>query len=64
MYVKEVSILGIVLLEVVALMQGINGILLTTVIAVIAGIAGYEFRIYRNRGDKDELYNLPEELQE
>ena len=50
MYVKEVGILGIVILESIALIQGINGILLTMVIALIAGIAGHEFKIYRNGG--------------
>ena len=47
MYTKEVAILGIVVLESVALLQGINGIVFTAVIAVIAGIAGYEIRILK-----------------
>ncbi len=32
---------GITVLEIVAILQGIDGILLTTVIATLAGLAGY-----------------------
>ncbi|HEB47121.1 MAG TPA: hypothetical protein ENI22_01490 [Candidatus Pacearchaeota archaeon] len=35
------AILCLTLLEVVALLSGINGILLTSVIAIIAGLAGW-----------------------
>ena len=35
------AIAGIVVLEAIALFNGINGVLLTTVIAVIAGLAGW-----------------------
>jgi len=64
MYVKEISIAGIIILEAIALLQGINGVLLTTVIAVIAGLAGYEFKVYRNREGDNEFNTLPEELKE
>lgn len=40
-YTKEVAIAGIVILEGIALYQGINGTALAAVIAVIAGLAGY-----------------------
>lgn len=49
MYVKEVAITGIVILESIALLKGINGVLLTGVIALIAGLAGYEIRILKER---------------
>lgn len=52
MYVKEVAIAGIVVLEAIAIYQGINGILLTGVIAVIAGISGYEIRISKEKKGK------------
>lgn len=64
MYVKEVSIAGIVILEVVALLHGINGTALTLVVALIAGIAGYELKVYRNRGKGDVYDEQPEESQE
>jgi len=41
MYVKEVAIAGIVVLESVALVQGIDGAFLLPLACIIAGIAGY-----------------------
>jgi len=49
MYVKEVAIAGIVVLEVIALIQGINGVILAGVIGVISGIAGYGIRMVREK---------------
>ncbi len=40
-YVKEVAIVGIVVLEGIALYLGINGTALAAAVAVIAGLAGY-----------------------
>ena len=64
MYVKEIAIGGIVVLEIIALLNGINGTVLTLVVAIIAGIAGYEFKLYRNKGNEEEDYILPDELME
>jgi len=46
-YVREIAIAGIVLLEAIALMKGIDGQVLSLVIATIAGIAGYTLRKIR-----------------
>jgi len=35
------AILGITIIEVIALLKGINGTLLTIVVGIIAGIGGY-----------------------
>jgi len=43
-YVREVAIAGIVVLESIALLKGIDGQILSLVIATIAGIAGYTLR--------------------
>ena len=43
-YIREVAIAGIVVLEAIALLQGIDGTLLSMVIATIAGIAGYTLK--------------------
>ena len=40
-YLKEVAIIGIVIIACVALYSGINGVLLSSAMAGIAGIAGY-----------------------
>lgn len=40
-YVKETAIIGLVLLEALALYLGYNGALFGAVIALIAGLAGY-----------------------
>ena len=47
MYEKEVAIAGIVVLEAIALWQGINGVILAAAIGIIAGIAGYEIRVLK-----------------
>ena len=41
MYVKEVAIAGIVILEGIALVQGIDGAFLLPIVCIISGIAGY-----------------------
>jgi len=46
-YIREVAIAGIVVLEAIALMKGIDGQILSLVIATIAGIAGYTLRRVR-----------------
>jgi len=46
-YIREVAILGIVVLEAIALYKGIDGQILSLVIATIAGIAGYTLRRVR-----------------
>ena len=58
------AIIGIVILEAIALSKGINGMSLSLTIALIAGIAGYEFKIYQYRKGNDDLDELPEELME
>ena len=45
------AIVGIVILEAIALSKGINGVALITVICVIAGIAGYEYGKSRKEDD-------------
>jgi len=46
-YIREIAIAGIVILEAIALMKGIDGQVLSLVIATIAGIAGYTLRKIR-----------------
>lgn len=46
---KEIAIVGIVILDGIALWLGHNGFLLATAIGVIAGIAGYEIRALKER---------------
>lgn len=41
------TIIGIVILDSVAIMNGIDGIVLTTSIAAIAGVGGYMFNSLR-----------------
>jgi len=43
-YIREVAIAGLVILEAIALLKGIDGQVLSLVIATIAGIAGYTLR--------------------
>lgn len=47
MHEKLAAIAGIIVLEVVALLHGINGALLGIVFAILGGIAGYEVKIHR-----------------
>jgi len=49
MYTKEVAIAGIVILEAIALYQGIDGAALSLVIAALAGLGGYELRTIMER---------------
>jgi len=46
-YIREVAIVGIVILEAIALCKGIDGQIFSLVIATIAGIAGYALRRIR-----------------
>ena len=64
MYVKEVGIAGIVILEGIALAQGINGVLLTMVIGTIAGIAGYQLGFVKANRVIAEDYKYPEKYKE
>ena len=51
-YVKEVAIAGIVILESIALMKGIDGAMLGLALSVIGGIVGYSVRIGINHTRK------------
>jgi len=51
-YVKEVAIAGIVILESIALMKGIDGAMLGLALSVIGGIVGYSVRIGINHAHK------------
>ena len=48
-YIREVAIIGLVILEVMALRHGIDGVLFSVVIALIAGLAGYSVRVVREK---------------
>ncbi|MHC1567527.1 MAG: hypothetical protein ACXQTD_07445 [Candidatus Syntropharchaeia archaeon] len=48
-YVRETAIAGIAVIEAIALIQGIDGVILSMVIAVIAGIAGYSVSIVKEK---------------
>ena len=48
-YLKEVAILGIVVIVSVALSMGVNGVLLASAISGIAGIAGYSIGVARGK---------------
>ena len=43
-YIREVAIAGLVILEAIALLKGVDGQVLSLVIATIAGIAGYTLK--------------------
>jgi len=45
--VPIVAIVAIVALEIVALLQGINGAVFTWVVVVIAGLGGYEIKAFK-----------------
>jgi len=49
MYMKEVAIAGIVILEAIALLQGINGAAFGVVIMALSGLGGYEIGFKRCR---------------
>jgi len=48
-YIREIAIAGLVILEITALIKGIDGMLFGTVIAVIAGLAGYTIKVVKER---------------
>lgn len=50
------AIAGIVVLEAIALIKGINGVLLSTTLSIIAAIVGYEIKGWIN-GKKEEKDN-------
>lgn len=41
--VKIAAIAGIVIIEAIALFNGINGTLMATSLAIVAGLGGYQF---------------------
>jgi len=48
-----VAMVCITVLEIIALLKGIDGALLSTVIAVLAGLAGYKYGVRKdNYGEK------------
>lgn len=49
---KEIAIAGIVILDAIALWNGIDGVLLLTSLAAIAGIGGYELGGLQKRRKK------------
>lgn len=49
MYTKTVAIAGLVVLESIALIKGVDGAFLLPIACIIAGIAGYEFRIFKEK---------------
>ena len=51
-YVKEVAITGIVILESIALLKGVDGAMLGLALSVIGGIVGYSVRIGINHAHK------------
>jgi len=48
-YIREVAIGGLVILEAIALHEGIDGTLFSVVIALIAGLAGYSVRVVKEK---------------
>jgi len=49
MQTKNVAIIGLVVLEVVAMITGTDGALLLPIAAIIAGLGGYELKGIRER---------------
>lgn len=49
MQTKNVAIIGLVVLEVVALVTKTDGALLLPIAVIVAGLAGYEFRATREK---------------
>ena len=49
-----IAIVAIVLLEVVALLQGINGVMLAGSIAIIAGLGGYTAKTVKDKVKQDK----------
>lgn len=58
------AIVGIVVLEGIALSKGINGATLSVTLTVLGGLAGYEIGMYRKKDDEPARDELPEELME
>lgn len=54
-YLKEVAIIGIVLIACVAVYSGMNGVLLSSSMAGIAGIAGYTIGRKAGESSRDEV---------
>lgn len=52
---KELAIAGIIILEGIALQQGIDGALLGVVFAILGGIAGYEVKTHRRKNGQDTV---------
>lgn len=51
--IKALFAMGcITVLEVIALLTGINGLYLVTALAALAGVAGYEIKVLRDRRDE------------
>ena len=51
MYEKTIAIAGIIFLEGIALLKGIDGALLGVVFAILGGIAGYEVKVHRKKNE-------------
>ena len=43
------AMIGIVILEAIALLKGVNGTAFSLVIAALAGLGGYEIRVFQTR---------------
>ncbi len=52
-WVVIIAILGLSVIEVVALLKGINGQLMALIVAVIAGLAGYNIKNILKGGTKN-----------
>lgn len=53
-YLKELAIIGIVVIASVAVYSGMNGVLLSSAMAGIAGIAGYSIGVERGKSLQSE----------
>lgn len=49
METKNVAIAGLVVLESISLLKGIDGAFLLPIVWIIAGVAGYEFGVLKER---------------
>ena len=54
----------ITVLEGIAISKGMNGTTLALVIAVLAGLGGYEIKVFRNKLEQIDSYELPKDLME
>lgn len=48
-WIKLAAVLGITILELVALLKGVNGAVLSVVLAILGGIAGFELKEIINK---------------